>query len=84
MTCVLIFLLVSLIIGIAFSLTFHCPDDYDAYQIGPDPHPDDRQLYCSHPETYIKVLEEIVNCEKTVVACRNCGKHLTEPETDCR
>lgn len=77
--CVII---IVLIIGIAPNLSFHS-EDYDIYQIGPDPHPDDWQDFCPHPETYLKVLEEIVNCETTVTACRQCGKHLNKPETDC-
>lgn len=41
---------------------------------------------CAHPyqSHYTKILDETVNCETTVTACALCGKHLTEPETECR
>ncbi|MBB4117887.1 hypothetical protein GGR32_000159 [Mesonia hippocampi] len=43
------------------------------------------QDVCKHPEEakYLKVLKATANCETTVIACRFCGKQLTEPKTEC-
>jgi len=40
---------------------------------------------CKHPPVAHKtiVLESVVTCETTVVKCAFCGKHLTDPKTDC-
>ena len=42
-----------------------------------------KEEQCSHPFTSLIVLGSNVTCEVTVTACQCCGKHLTEPETDC-
>lgn len=43
--------------------------------------PDD----CAHPSDaqYIKTIAGSCTCVTTVTACRLCGAHLTEPETNC-
>ncbi len=40
---------------------------------------------CEHPEEakYIRVAHVSVNCETTVIACRQCGTDLTKPKIDC-
>lgn len=39
---------------------------------------------CTHPkEPIIKLLGSNCTCEVTVLACPDCGEHLSEPETDC-
>jgi hypothetical protein len=40
--------------------------------------PDD----CAHQDRHIKVISIGLGCETTVIACVDCGKHLTEPKTD--
>jgi len=80
--------IIALIVAIACYLANHCFDNDDPdqfwYDNFPEPTPKELQKKCKHPEVYLKVLSEIVNCEKTVVACRYCGKHLSKPTTDCR
>lgn len=41
------------------------------------------QENCPHHNTEIKVVGGSLGCETTVIACVDCGKHMTEAETDC-
>tara|TARA_R100000655_G_scaffold109863_1_gene166000 strand:+ start:2908 stop:3174 length:267 start_codon:yes stop_codon:yes gene_type:complete len=82
-----IVILIILIIVIFMFLANKCFDDKDPDLDWNDNYAAPRTTgYCKHPEMahYTKILQEIVNCETTVTACALCGKHLTEPETDCR
>lgn len=42
-----------------------------------------KQDKCTHKNQYLKVIDTICTCEITVIACYDCGKYLTEPETEC-
>lgn len=42
------------------------------------------QENCKHPlPAHTIVIAVAVTCETTVQACPCCGKHLTNPQTDC-
>ncbi len=38
---------------------------------------------CPHDVAYIKVLDAVCGCEKTVLTCANCGEELEQPKTEC-
>jgi nitrogen fixation-related uncharacterized protein len=84
-----VLIIIILLIALAWCLSNHCFDDDDADMHWNDNYaaPKQRlsQKYCQHPyeARYTKLIESIVTCETTVTACALCGKHLTEPETDC-
>jgi len=39
---------------------------------------------CTHQTVHITVIAQMLTCETTVLVCSDCGKKLTEPETDSR
>ncbi|MCH4828240.1 MULTISPECIES: hypothetical protein [Flavobacterium] len=39
---------------------------------------------CDHKNTHIRVINNIVTCETTIVVCDDCKITVTEPITDCR
>lgn len=87
---ILIALLFIAIVIICVWLCNMCFDDndpdmtrhIDTYFV---PSAEEIKATCPHPEdyNYLKVTHAILNCETTVTACRLCGKHLTEPKTEC-
>jgi len=38
---------------------------------------------CPHDIAETRVIESVATCETTVLVCTECGKHLTEPKTEC-
>jgi hypothetical protein len=38
---------------------------------------------CPHDIAETRVIESVATCETTVLVCTQCGKHLTEPKTEC-
>lgn len=38
---------------------------------------------CKHTNTFIRVLQSVVTCETTALFCADCGKQITEPNTEC-
>lgn len=42
------------------------------------------QEKCTHPnDPVLVVTHAICTCEVIVEVCPDCGKHLSEPQTDC-
>lgn len=50
-----------------------------------DPKKKKKKDQCTHPTAHLKMLNASLNCETMVIVCSNpeCGKYLSEPETDC-